>query len=192
VRQGDTFSTFYSSDGLVWTQLGAVRLNVMGGAALSVGFGVVPRTGGATATATFDNISFLSPLQSWRQTHFGTSAATGHAANTADPDGDGQTNLLEYALGTTPTSAASVTRLSPGTTRLEGSSHPHLELAFSRVADPLLTYAVEAADSLPTNWSVIWSSTGADNLAGPVTVSDVVELTPERPHRFLRLRVTTP
>jgi hypothetical protein len=192
VRQGDTFSTFYSSDGLAWTQLGSARLNVMGGAALSVGFGVVPRTGGATATATFDNISFLSPLQSWRQAHFGTTSATGHAANTADPDGDGQTNLFEYSLGTSPTSAASATRLVPGTTRLEGSTHPHLELTFSRVADPLLTYAVEAADSLPTNWSVIWSSTGADNLAGPVTVSDVVELTPERPHRFLRLRVTAP
>ncbi len=192
VRQGDAFGTFYSSDGVTWTELGTARLNVMGGASLSVGFCVVPRTGGATAVASFDNIGFLSPVQSWRQAHFGVTADSGPAAHASDPDGDGQSNLLEYALGTTPTSAASASLLVPATTLLEGSSAPHLELRFNRVADPLLFYAVEATDNLASPWTVIWTSTGAANLAGPVTVSDVVELAPDRPRRFLRLRVTMP
>ncbi|MGV3663706.1 MAG: beta strand repeat-containing protein [Prosthecobacter sp.] len=42
------------------------------------------------------------PRSNWRQTHFGTSANTGSAADLADPDHDGLPNLLEYALGMNP------------------------------------------------------------------------------------------
>ena len=50
--------------------------------------------------------SGLSPLDSWRQTHFGTTANTGNAADNADPDGDGRRNIDEYAAGTNPNSSA--------------------------------------------------------------------------------------
>ena len=43
-----------------------------------------------------------TPAQAWRQTHFGTTANSGNAADTADPDGDGVTNLLERAFGGNP------------------------------------------------------------------------------------------
>jgi hypothetical protein len=110
-----------------------------------------------------------------------------NSAPTADPDADGLPNLLEYALGGTPTNPASaplptlqVSGVSPQPT--------HLQLTFSRLADPDLTYEVQASADLLT-WTDIWSSTGAANLAGSVTVTDPTSLS-GNPRRFVRLRVT--
>lgn len=191
VRQGDIFTLSYSENGTAWTQLSS-QVNALAGSALSVGFVVAPRTGGSAATATFDNISFLSPRQLWRQTHFGSPAATGNAADTADPDADGRNNLLEYALGSAPAAANAGPPAELELVSVEGDPSPHLTLAFNRVADPVLTYAVEAADSPAGPWSVIWNSTGSANIAGEVIVADPVDLTPASPRRFLRLRVTAP
>ncbi|MEY4488920.1 MAG: hypothetical protein RIQ79_1428, partial [Verrucomicrobiota bacterium] len=60
-------------------------------------------------------------------------------------------------------------------------------LTFNRIADPALTYAVQASSDLTTSWTQIWSSTGAANTAAPVTVTDTQDLTARR---FLRLVVT--
>lgn len=46
--------------------------------------------------------TLLTALESWRQTHFGTTANTGNAADTADPDRDGIQNLAEFAFGLHP------------------------------------------------------------------------------------------
>jgi hypothetical protein len=104
----------------------------------------------------------------------------------ADPDADGFANLLEYSLGGNPVAADSGIR--PTVEMLNGM----LALRFQRVADPALLYEVQAAADPatdPASWDVIWSSTGAGNAAGPVTVSDVPpEPAPVR--RFLRLRVS--
>lgn len=181
VRTGDSFTTFYSDDGVTWTQLGTARTNVLTGSALSVGFVVAPRTGGTTATVNFDNISFLTPLQSWRQTNFGTTSATGTAANTADPDGDGMTNLMEYALGLNPQSAES----SPITHTI---SEGLVQITFTRARSDL-NYYVDASDDLLT-WSVLATNPGA--VGETVTVTDFVPLTTSTPRRFLRLRVETP
>ena len=43
----------------------------------------------------------------WRRTHFGTIAGTGAAADTADPDGDGSDNNLEFYSGLNPTDPSS-------------------------------------------------------------------------------------
>jgi hypothetical protein len=189
VREGDTFSTFYSEDGASWTLLSS-RANLMSGATLSVGFVVAPRTGGTTATATFDHISFLSPLQTWRHTHFGTTANTGSAADLADPNGDGIPNLLAYALGRSPLAPSSTPPWQLDLVGTDESDAPHLRLSFHRIADPALIYTVEASSSLaPESWTPVWQSTGSSNSAGPVTVADPLDLTSEHPRRFLRLRV---
>lgn len=123
----------------------------------------------------------LSAVQSWRVTHFGTSAATGSSADSADPDADGVTNLLEYALGTDPTFASA-----PGYQAQADSGM--LRLTFNRIADPLLAYTVQGSSTLAA-WDDIWTSTGTANTPGPVTVADPAALS-SFPRRFLRLRVT--
>lgn len=111
--------------------------------------------------------------------------AGAQTAATADPDGDGQVNLLEYALGTNPIVAGP----SPvGVSR----SGANLSLTYVRVADPAVTYTVEGANELAGPWSAVLiggnPSTGAANVAGNVTVTDTANLSGQ-PRRFLRLTV---
>ncbi len=44
-------------------------------------------------------------FNSWRQSTFGTAINSGESAETADPDGDGIPNLMEYAIGLDPKTA---------------------------------------------------------------------------------------
>ncbi|MCW1883971.1 hypothetical protein OKA04_04475 [Luteolibacter flavescens] len=55
--------------------------------------------GSRISTGTFDT---LYTREDWRMAHFGMSGNTGVAADDADPDGDGVSNLVEYAFGLTP------------------------------------------------------------------------------------------
>jgi len=126
----------------------------------------------------------LSPLDQWRQDHFGSSANTGDGAEAADPDQDGRPNFVEYALNGDPKSAGSVPSASVS---IAGD---HAVLGFTRVADPSITYSVEATTSLaPPAWTTLWSSTGASNVAGHVDVADTVQASSQSA-RFLRLKVS--
>ncbi len=171
----------------------------LSGAFENVAFGSRITTAGAEGTFLVtqsgntvrlsDYKAALTPLQSWRQLYFGTTANSGTAADTFDADFDGLQNLLEYALGTIPTSPASAAPPSLAT------AANRLTLTFNRIADPALVYQVEAGPDLSTaSWSTIWQSTGAQNTAGPITVTDtdhdITTATP--PRRFLRLRVNSP
>jgi hypothetical protein len=128
----------------------------------------------------------VDPRQAWRLAHFGQVANTGNAANTADPDRDGRSNLLEYAIGSDPSQSDDADAGALGHT----ADGLHLTFTFSRIADPALTYTVEAADSPDqAAWSAVWTSTGASNTAGSVTVPDP-ELIGAHSKRFLRLKVT--
>ena len=64
-------------------------------------------TGGQLTTVTFTyegggGEHLNSPLETWRQDNFGTISDSGDAADDADPDGDGVTNINEYTAGTDP------------------------------------------------------------------------------------------
>ncbi len=132
------------------------------------------------ATHTLSVTATATPLQSWRQTNFGTTANSGNAADAADFDGDGRANLLEYATGTNPTVANS------GAVVAVAKSGSFLSLAFDHIGDASLTYVVEASNDLAT-WSTVQSYSGL-TAAGQQTYVDNVPLTgPAR--RFLRLRV---
>lgn len=137
-------------------------------------------------------ISVLPAYEQWRRTADRFTATERNLAAVggpdADPDADGLPNLLEYALGGEPRLADSAARapvlaLSP----LDATPR----LTFTRLADPLLTYAVEHAAELGAEsaWTSFWSSTGPANLAGPVSVPAPAPLSPAAPRAFLRLRV---
>ena len=88
----------------------------------------------------------LHPLESWRLSRFGSAANRGTSADTADPDGDGVPNLLEYAFGLDPLSAASRSLPSPAFTN--GSLAVTL-----KVPDPAkgVLIGVQGSQSLTTN-----------------------------------------
>lgn len=91
----------------------------------------------------------VSPLESWRLTHFGTTANTGNAADSADPDGDGMSNAQEFTAGTDPTSAASVFRVSG--MAVNGND---VLLSFPSVAGK--TYRLEHSDNLLNgSWTTV-------------------------------------
>lgn len=129
-----------------------------------------------------------SPLEQWRVAHFGTIAVNDPDlqstvwGDSADPDGDGVVNLMEYATGTSPVVSASAAR--PNATV---NSLGRLTLTFHRSrAD--LTYVIEGAPDPDGSWATVDTNPGS--VGTTVTVIDNLPGTPDR--RFLRLRVTSP
>ncbi len=140
---------------------------------------------GTSGTSVEANALPVDARQAWRLAHFGQVANTGNAANTADPDDDGRNNLLEYAVGSHPKQPDGAMAGALG----KNGDGLRLTLTFPRIADPALTYTVEVADAPDQAvWTTIWTSTGASNVAGAVTVTDT-ELISAHPKRFLRLKV---
>lgn len=142
---------------------------------------------GTWSVSTVGNTLALSyapePYAAWIASQAWPAPAATNSAPAADPDLDGLANLLEYALGTSPLSP------NPGpNVRITNNGGARLALDFARVADPALTYAVQASNDLAT-WTAIWTSSGAQNVAGPVAAIDPAALS-ATPRRFLRLSVT--
>jgi hypothetical protein len=54
------------------------------------------------------HVTNLTPIQIWRNLHFGNPANVGLGANTVDADFDGVDNLAEYAFGLLPNNGASL------------------------------------------------------------------------------------
>lgn len=129
----------------------------------------------------------VSPLQSWRLAHLGSSANSGDSADNADPDHDGISNLLEFALHTNPgeQNPSPVKLSKPGQT---------LEFRYTRskVAWGYLNkVVVEWSDDLVT-----WSSEGIEETVLSEN-GDEQEVSAQVPlgssgKRFVHLNVVTP
>jgi hypothetical protein len=157
-----------------------------GSAPVGSSYYVVKAVNATGASLAFSNeasatIGSSSPLQSWRQANFGTGENSGNAANSADPDGDGIANLLEYALGTDPNQAN-------GSPVAVGQTGGFLTLTFSRIADSSLTYVIEASNDLGASWTTAQTYPGFGS-AGSTTYTDTASIA-SNPRRFLRLKVT--
>lgn len=131
-------------------------------------------------------VSAPSPAQQWRKQHFNTVENTGDAANSADPDGDGITNLMERATQTNPWLPNSL----PVTVSFVDN---HLEFIFvrSRAALGDVTFAVQINDDLT---SAGWRDSGIppsllsdDEISQRVRTSQPAETAAS----FMRLSVIT-
>ena len=126
-----------------------------------------------------------TPYNLWQQSNLGSIMD-----DTADPDQDGQPNLIEYALGTNP-NAANVPNLAASAT----------VFAFPRSLGATdITFRVEATSNLTGawinlatkvgagSWSVIAGVTVNDPGTGPVSVAETNAFNA----RFYRLRISHP
>jgi Domain of unknown function (DUF5060) len=142
-------------------------------------------------SATNFPISFtiLSPLNFWRQAHFGTTQNSGNAADTADPDHDGLINILEYAFNTDP----NFPNARPISAAMVGN---HLTITFKRShpAPADLSYTPQVAGDLTSG---IWNSgpaftsqtvTNNGNGTETVVVTDNAS-TDSAPTHFLRVLI---
>ncbi len=133
----------------------------------------------------------LSPIEAWRQLHFGSPENTGQGADGNIVANDGMPNLMKYALGINPTTPGA--SAAPTGIRQSGL----LKLTFTRRRDATdITYRVEGTSDPTTDWTTLYSSAqtpyeGGQNESSPVTVSDNPPSgTPTK--RFMRLKVTRP
>jgi sugar lactone lactonase YvrE len=126
----------------------------------------------------------LTMTQGWRQTHFGSIANTGNAADGADPDGDGLKNLLEYALNLPPNAASRV----PAAVQAAGGNLEYTYTRGTAAYNGGTTFQVEWSDDLTT-----WFSTGVVEslLSDDGTHQQVKATLPAGSGggRFVRLRV---
>ena len=141
------------------------------------------------------------PIEVWRQSYFGVGATnTGNAADGADADKDGLTNLGEYVLnGSSP--LVSSTALLPVT----GFSGNFPTFTFTRnLSATDVTLFIEAKlDLTAATWTTLatrpgggaWAPAGGasvvENGGGVVTLTDSLSI-PGTTKRFFRLRVTRP
>ncbi|MDR3457203.1 MAG: fibronectin type III domain-containing protein [Verrucomicrobiae bacterium] len=127
----------------------------------------------------YTNASTWTWLQGWRQSYFGTISNSGSAADTADLDGDGLVNLLEYALGSNPL-VANTNVVVAG--RDAGGN---LTFTFPRArAD--VTYVVQGSTNLQS-WVDL--NTNLGTVGQNVIFTDPVT---NRARHFLRLKITQP
>jgi autotransporter-associated beta strand protein len=121
-----------------------------------------------------------NPYDTWTASF----SLTGNAALTsADPDGDGLVNLLEYALGTSPivSDASSAYTL--------GRSGNFLTIGFNHPADSSLTYTIEGSSDLTGIWTTV-NTFAPFTTAGAASYTDTTADLTVTPRRFLRIKVT--
>lgn len=145
---------------------------------------------GNTDTAAYQ-ISVGSPLEIWNQQWFGSPFATGDAASDADPDHDGETNLLEFATGQNPNAG---TRAN---TTLIRTQITNLDFTYLRAKAAIaagITCSVEWSDDLTTG---SWTSAGVIQEFATQDLGNTLAITARIPigasnKRFVRLRIQDP
>jgi len=133
----------------------------------------------------------LTPLQVWRDNHFGNPSNVGAGANGSSPAGDGVPNLLKYALGLDPNIPATISQLPTGGIQPDGGQD-YLTMTVSRTAAQTdISYVVEVSGDLQTWASGPPNTATLTDTATQLVVRDNTPV-PSATERFIRLRVTVP
>ncbi len=139
-------------------------------------------------------VTLSTAFAAWQAGHFTPAelADTALSGDDADPDGDGLSNLAEFALGRDPRSPDAAAATSIAIQNVSGTDY--LTLTFRRRAPALdLVYAVQSSGEVAGAWSTDAVQVGAaiDNGDGTETVT-YRDSTPagSASRRFLRVLVT--
>ncbi len=157
------------------------------------GDGVHPNQAGYNAIAAgwFEAVQQLPLVAAWRILHFGSATGAGQSDDLADPDGDGEPNLKEYAFGTDPL-AANTSPVVSSTSTSAGSEF--LSVSFPRRKFADVSYTVEVSSDL-ISWSADSVQTGSpvnlDGIFEQVTFRDLQQAAANQ-KRFIRVKVTKP
>lgn len=179
--------------GIVFGGSGANRSVVVTPSVNKIGSSIITISvsdGILTASDAFVVTVTGSDIETWRFSHFGTTANTGNSADAFDADHDGEVNLLEYATAQNPAASTRVTR----SLVINGSN---LEFTYSRSKSAFtagMTFAVEWSDDL-TQQS--WSTAGVNQTISSDngTVQTMKATMPKGTGvtaRFVRLKVVHP
>jgi hypothetical protein len=162
--------------------------------------------GTAVITLTATNLDNLSTSQTMtvtvNQSPSQWATAQGLASLSADPDGDGLTNLQEFAFLTNPTTPNATSPVTNALANNSGVSYCQITFPVRKFTTGL-TYTVEASDTLATgSWSTIWTSANGFTASAVVSAVDQpdrtvvtvqdTEASPPATHRFMRVTVSSP
>jgi hypothetical protein len=132
---------------------------------------------------TTQNFTVNTPQESWRMYYFGTTQNVGSAADTADPDGDGFSNLFEYVAGLVPTDSNSRFSL-----QVVAGQPGQTQIIFSPIVAGR-TYTVSYKTNLTDpSWTPLTNSLSNDN----GNVRTVTDLSPGIGPRFYHVEITLP
>jgi hypothetical protein len=142
--------------------------------------------------STFDDLNFSfagTPFEQWRTAQFANGISNPDSAPTADPDHDGLTNLVEYALGTNP-GIGNDTGLASTITNTSGTKYFQLTVPKNPAATDVTT-SIQLSTSLDAG---SWSTSGLVVLENTSTTLTVRTSQPvdSAPRQFLRVLVTAP
>jgi regulation of enolase protein 1 (concanavalin A-like superfamily) len=148
-----------------------------------------------SSAVSFKDVAFsayTTPYELWQAQQFSSTGGISdpNAALLLDPDNDGQSNLMEYALGSNPNAAGSAPISTDSETVATAS---YLRLSVSKNPNATdVQYVVEATSTLaiPSSWSSVGLIIETDT-ASQLVVRDNVAISPDT-QRFMRLRVTKP
>jgi sugar lactone lactonase YvrE len=141
--------------------------------------------GGTTIGSTLNVNQAISTYDAWKFAKFGSDAGNPLiAGSSANPSGDGISNLLKYAFGLEPLASVQ------GSAPVVGLSGGALTLTYTKVLGATdLVYTVEWSQNLAT-----WSAAGVteQTVGGDSATSEILATAPGAPAsaKFLRVRVT--
>jgi hypothetical protein len=137
--------------------------------------------------------SAAGKLEAWKDRWFPQGGA--ESENGADPDGDGMSNLYEYALGLDPTRSSVAQKPKIGKTIDSQTGKHYLTLTYQRLKsaeDSSLSFTVLATGDPAGTWTSLSGTGTVTDLGGGlerVVMTDSVALEDSPTGRYLRLKV---